>query len=464
MSWFYDLQWDLLRYLLTSWVTVREIGRLDSATCHRGDRARFFRVVKARQFVALQHRKLVERPQERLDLKRDATMWLFKRCIGVSQLLVTTAFEEFSERKFRYLKRHGKKVREVIFTYHTITEDPKGRDAVLDQIRARCPKVLLLDWIPGIEVEACTRFAEKWKGLTHVNICYFITGEALLVIGRECKTLTHLQASCRDGAPAWMAFLEHCSCHLQSLTSGDVFYDDFCIILARRCHQLRKLSIGDPDSYGELTDEALFTLADSCQLLESVTLTPNFGITDAGIVALATKLKLKELSIADGDTITVASTAEEAENTPRLTDRSLQAVCTHGRYLRELHVIDCFSMTDGGLAVMVTGCPQLEVLSVIRSNWNRSALDAVISSCPLLREFMCISDSFQVPLEAVRALARRCPLLEEVSLNGMELGDAGTRALVSGCPTLYNFCIEGYDVIRQGRLFHGAHMRFWGTI
>jgi hypothetical protein len=55
-----------------------------------------------------------------------------------------------------------------------------------------------------------------------------------------------------------------------------------------------------------------------------------------------------------------------------------------------------------------------------------------------------------VPSAAVLALAECCPLLEEVGVRGVEIGDEEITALVRGCPVLRRLQITGTSVTLEG--------------
>jgi hypothetical protein len=92
--------------VLLSWVSVGELGRLDTAFCNRVSRKQFLRFIRSRHFVI----RLLYEPREYnsflLEKNRDRIgEWLLTRGIAVRSLIVTEAFAKNSNRRRYYLKK-----------------------------------------------------------------------------------------------------------------------------------------------------------------------------------------------------------------------------------------------------------------------------------------------------------------------------------------------------------------------
>jgi hypothetical protein len=454
MCWIYEHPSCLLRLVLSEWLDVTDVGKLDSATCSC-DRASYLNMVK--DDVTISGKEILNQ----------VTKWVLKRGIALTWVTVNQAFGESTSDRVKYLKIKGRSVRGIKTSN---TDLGQFWDSVVRELCEFCPAVTFLEWSGPLGHGTTCMMIGAWSGLlTHITLKANITGAELIEIGGTCHMLVDLDVGCSDSA-AWSQFFLVCSRTLQSIFECQQFDDSICEAVALRCSQLRKLT----GLSGKITDVALKRFGELCPLLESVCfesyflLLPRSQITDASIVAIAVSGALTELALQRCDNVTDRGMQAVARHCPRLkrlvlddcqgvTDYTLKMIGQHCNALHTLDVSRCYYITHVGLAAVASGCLRLEELHISNNMHLGAGVAHIARGCPCLRVFF----AYDVPLseEAVQTLARHCPRLTHVGVEGREVGNAAICQLAQGCPELTSLYIFFTSVSKRGLLAIKKHCK-----
>jgi hypothetical protein len=479
--WLWNLPEVLINHVLSLWIGVRDIGRLDSAMCGNIIRNSFLHFIHASRLTIHQCYEPHELKNAG-DLTNQFMIWIVKRNLALTELTVTLTFARNKHSRTVYLQRHGIRIKSVTFQEWDMKVCSNAE--VMNDLCEQCPNVLALVWGVKTSVEARPQILDRWKQLMVLRLrvatdsstwsSLLLTGRDLVVICKDCQALTELALE-RDveqhldrilPAPIATAILQVCSPNLEllsmdaGLTAGDY------AIVASRFPQLRELRVFP----GLAHDAALVALSAGCPKLNcapvsrwyvsdvgilalarngaitSLIIPHSRYVTDAGILAAAAHCSLlKSIDFSRCKQFTDTALVALAEGCPllesiiveycsSLTDTTLVAI---GRYCHSLHVlgISGTNVTQAGLTAIAEGCPLLVELSACHCTEAGSAIEAMAQHCPRLRKLVVWSAN--VPAQAVLALAERCPLLETVDVSfNSEVGDQEVTALVHGCRNL----------------------------
>ncbi|PKI55277.1 F-box/LRR-repeat protein 12 [Punica granatum] len=100
----------------------------------------------------------------------------------------------------------------------------------------------------------------------------------------------------------------------------------------------------------------------------------------------------------------------------KLPDSGLAQLQFSGHDLRALHMDCCFGITDNGISLISTSCPNLAVISLYRCNVTDAGLEALACSCLGLRDVNLAYCSL-ITDRGVSALSQRCRELQAVKVS-----------------------------------------------
>jgi hypothetical protein len=460
---FWNLPEELTGDLLACWLDVKDTCRLDSAACARTERSK---LVQLFQRVVIQARYKFHGVSNRADMY---TMWIVRRDIAVTELVVTRTFVENALARRRYLLTNGKYVQAVL-----ILAVYDRCEVLFEDLCLRCPSVVLLNCTTAISPTMSEYIAHSWNKLTHlmvdVNNLHSVTHagtikgcdiDNLFIAVEACQSLVELTVRGIPRLPSNLTrIFQVCSPNMQKISlSAPISSTDYHVIAAR-CPQLRELKIPPIG----LDDAVLESLGTHCPLYTTLQVMYNSNVTDEGIAAVARNGALTSLcvnacaNIIDNGVSYVARCCPLLESVDisgtQLTDATLVAVGQHCHKLRKLNV-DRTGITHEGLYAVAAGCPLLEELCADYCDTVGTALEAIARGCPRLR--VLVAMLAQIPREAALALARCCPLLDSVALYGADIGDKEITALAQGCPALTWLNVSGTSVTALGLLAVRTH-------
>ncbi|CAN7974772.1 unnamed protein product [Ixodes persulcatus] len=257
--------------------------------------------------------------------------------------------------------------------------------AVLSLFVDGCPLLSHLDvegcdGVDDAAVEALCPLA----GLLSVNMssCYQVTDDGLLALARSCPRLVSLNA---DG--------------ISNITDRGV-----CGLAEHLGPQLVCLKLNGE----QLTDKSFGALR-CCSRLETLFVSFAEKITDAGLASIKELRTLRRLKL-DADL--------------QLTARGLGSLFQGGSmgHLISLE-LEGLELDDQALALLVKGCPRLQVLALpIRRDITEAGLATIVNNCPNL-ESLFLPGPYEVQRLCLAGLAVSMPKLRYLRLQLSEMVD-----------------------------------------
>jgi hypothetical protein len=230
------------------------------------------------------------------------TMWIVRRDIAVTELVVTRTFVENASARRRYLLTHGKYVQAVL-----ILAVYDRCEVLFEDLCLRCPNVVLLNCTTAISPTMSEYIAHSWNMLTHlmvdVNNLHSVTHagtikgcdiDNLFIAVEACQSLVELTVR---GIPRLSFNLTRifqvCSPNMQKISlSAPISTADYHVI-ASRCPQLRELKIPPIG----LDDAVLESLGTHCPLYTTLQVMYNANVTGEGTAAVARNGALTSLCV-----------------------------------------------------------------------------------------------------------------------------------------------------------------------
>jgi len=283
------------------------------------------------------------------------------------------------------IKKHGPTLVDVRVSF----------PALLDQIFAKCTQLERLT-IHSTRDRDIKRHMKKLTSLTSLDLSWTTASDDnLSKILRKANNLKELyldsakvKGKCikEFGSQMRAVSLKACS----TLEGRNVQY------LSKSCPNLEELYLSDCN----LTDESVMALA-SCVHLKRLTLSGNQNLTTHSLRQVAQHC-------------TAIQVLELATLARAVTNELLQLIASNMPHLQELNLNSCYNITDDAL-VSLKSCKQLSKLSIVEArNMTNSGIKAV-ASLPL--RYLCIDYCSQIT-DGILAL-KRCHTLEEFSLQGL---------------------------------------------
>lgn len=223
---------------------------------------------------------------------------------------------------------------------------------------------------------------------------------------KRCGGITEEGLRYMHDMPVVWGERRHYGCaHLEAfhVARNDSISDQFILVLATLCPQLRTLDIRECPSLGG--DEAMGKIGRlaelSCLKLETLNRVSDQGFRNFFLGGLPKK-SLKSLSLI---------------GCPKVTDVSLRCIAKSARNLRQLNLHRNVSVTDGGLGYLATGLRHVSVLQATELGMvSNEGVQLIARKCTRLR-YLDISHCPRLTWEVLPAL-RRLRRLESLGLSG----------------------------------------------
>jgi hypothetical protein len=298
----YRLPSDLTVNLLLSWVSVEEVGRLDSATCNNTERRCFESLLDGNDFVFRNRHQPIKGRTDMFSKPHLFTTWLIKRKIAVEELML---FAEYclscgNIERYNYLRRKGRHIRKIDIRESVAYIEPL--EALMAHVCESCPNLVMIEcnvhlfWTPGTAGGDSLAFVQMMGAECQHRHCMLysphgFSNTELAILGDACPKLNVIGKLCTNVTDAGLASIARngaltvlCTVYCEALTdAGLQAVAADCPLLEdvdlRTCHQL--------------TDVTLFALGQHCHKLRTLR-TPEFSTTGEGIHAIAAGCPLLE--------------------------------------------------------------------------------------------------------------------------------------------------------------------------
>lgn len=416
--------------ILSEYVLIEDIARLDASTCQYAHRPSLSEIYQDPGFILrFQHHKYVH-------CDGAVVEWLRLRRMAVEAIKLRHGV--VARRLTDYLRMIGQYVTMLNFA---ADKQDSISVASFKTIIGICPNLKVLVDIPNS----------------------FLTSHAMKVLRQHCPLLERLKVTNTDGNACDAAELRHlleggftslvklelpviadilavaevigrnCSC-LESLRVGTLGpVTDASVAALSSCHRLQSLDIHNIFQ-GQLTEVSLIQLSQHCRDLTHLSLPKGQYLTHEGLSALARGCaKLHHLSF-QGATRTEA--ARESAVSP------FSAAPFHN--LRELDLL-CSDVSDADAVSLASNCPPLQQLNVEWcTHFTAVGVQRVAAQCSgLLRIHLPPLESAEAVDTAISAIAGSCHQLTHVSFTKCaEIRPAALSLLARGCPLIASIRVE----------------------
>ncbi|KYN03547.1 Putative RNA-binding protein EEED8.10 [Cyphomyrmex costatus] len=238
---------------------------------------------------------------------------LIKFCLGPSTYSC--------DNELKYLFKQNRNLECLVITRNNIL----GKSLLF--LPEQTVHTIILDRLDYLQDNHLSMALRKLENLTHlaINECLGIAKHTLEIIGQHCKNLKILEL---NG-------------NFPSVQTADMLY----LVHLINLHDL-KITYNP-----KISDDFFTDLVQHCQQLINVDITGCCNVSDAGLAAIATLVKLEKLIVSYID---------------QVTDEGLENICG----LKELECRRC-SFSDRGIIMLIRSSPQLKLLDLSGCNYIR---------------------------------------------------------------------------------------------
>mmetsp|Transcript_14262 Transcript_14262/g.27833 ORF Transcript_14262/g.27833 Transcript_14262/m.27833 type:complete len:452 (+) Transcript_14262:93-1448(+) len=313
-------------------------------------------------------------------------------------------------------------------------------------------------WNRGVNVWRSEVPRYCWKEVASKRVFHYGPGDAeILVLARECRSLTHLNlAPCHNVSnDALFAVANGCPQLTQLHTTSSSISDAVVAALTSCCPLLTSLDLCQSR---ELSNAAMYTIADHCPRLQLLRIKPSVpadnrpAINDLGAMAVVSACSmLRDLNL--GSFVCTDATAKAiASSSVRLVSLTLNL---GGLKLRRSQRI-----SESGLAAIAAGCLWLEELRLHQASWLRDGEAAMLA--PSFSRLKRLSmDECHLSDVGVEEFVRCCPDLIHLALmNNDFITDRSIQMIRSGCPRLESLFLSFNDRLTDACYTLLATMQF----
>lgn len=343
MSWLFDLPTELSASILTTWMGLREIVKLDAAFVLREHRRQLTHLSCPDGYI----NSLVM--CNTTSSQAQFLQWIVYKQLFVLKVSVPSDADVRRRSMVRFFEHAGYNLECVEFHGRNTV----NTGTVIDIIAAHCPalvKLSLCRW-DRFNINSMERLFTVTHALRHLNFsgCRHLSADIMYMVANSCPELRFLSMqSCRYLTDEILCRMVERIPSLQHLEVGDtVVHDAGLRAVAANCPDLRTLKVNE----STITDPALIVLAGKCTKLTNVDVSNCAFLSEFGLRALIDipNNKLKALHLREKHFITDAFLVEIAAKCPNLTHISLSL---------------CFILTDVGVLEFARLCKHLQCLEV----------------------------------------------------------------------------------------------------
>lgn len=456
---------EVVRQILSAFLNLADIVRLDSASLVRSDREQ----------IQLRYQGTTPTNVGHLIINLQAAQWLTSRAVSLHFIMLSHSMIDGWSTELSPMMREVKS----ILVYPGISFDCsrandvfgncsqlqrislkhcKVQSDALQVIMSLCPQLRELD-LTNADVRIIGPLLSSRLTALTLSMSKLVDDDTIIAVATACTNLRILM-------------LDHC--HKCTRVSVDA--------IATNLPQLQQLGLL---GWRDLPDQSITSLVASCTDLRGIHFANSDMLSSGGIFALAAHCQRLELfSLNCCEQVTVAAFVALVSSCPAMhylrIDTANEIFAALSAYCPSLSTLiicpDIMGHMPGIpgelVARLLRNCPSLHHLSIsqfsplpsceglvssveiLHLSWAPARDDEQVSSlvrlCPRLRE-LHLEHCWQVSDATILLLAECCPLLQAVSLEGMaNLTDASVVALSQRCPHLRHTnlrsCVQLTDV------------------
>ena len=401
---FLEFSHDIVGNVLTGWLLLSEVARLDSAFCNINDRTHFLNLISSEGFVA---KETVIVPHMlnylgwQVKRKVKTTGVLLNGSLADSYLLFATTIGTHTE----CIELQGMQNK-----FADLMAELTGEFRNLKQIKlVQCGNIVGIksllkraeSTLQEITIDTCTfdsdaHFGElSFPRMQSLNLTNVRDDGNFLTILCCCPQLQKLalQSVHSTKKVCWRSMSRYTlTLRRLSLSNCDALLSSTAVVdLAQNCPALTDLELG---LFSALSDQAVIAFTENCPALDSITLSSS--CTDAALTAIATNCgaKLCCLSITryGGET-------------------GLNALINYCPNLRSFKASHLYSTELEMLICFISSMPELEEVALQYSDLSDAVLDAV-ASCGEKLLHLDLSSSRNFSSVGLASVAFSCPNLQ----------------------------------------------------
>jgi hypothetical protein len=467
--------------ILTSWLGLADIARLDSSVCSQAKRPSALALLYSP--VNVYDSSLIIDDLSVFTAENFAS-WLLMRDAEVTGISVSEAFVRKWDRTEDYLKAHGTRIRKIAFSVLNRFTFPAN---FLQRFRQACPNVTEVSCPGSFQLAEYEMLVEAWPKLTKISTAHGLCDAGLLLIAQFCRKLEYIDIAVGN------ALSEFAKARFIVSVPGTVKYlRMYSHGGNQRVYQglYRAVSMANlpllrvVDLYAVLTDDVLLEIAQRCPLLDTLLLQSNNSITGRALHSLPSLCRLQCIRITSVngcsglDIVSLVFANRATLRTFQFDDSdSTTALLTALSQCAQLQELDISPYWDkgevAGWSAVAQGCPRLISLRAVEAGMTDDDLCAVARGCPRLQRLtLHKGDECKLTDRSLQAIAAHCPDLRALELRGCdEVTDIGFCAIAVGCTRLSSLKLGGicsditfYAMAQHSRALQTLHLDLLATI
>ncbi|XP_031253609.1 F-box protein SKIP2 [Pistacia vera] len=307
----------------------------------------------------------------------------------------------------------------------------------------------------SINDDAFVLISIRCQNLTRLKLrgCREITDHGITTFAQNCKTLKKLSCgSCTFGAKGINSVLDHCTLleelsikRLRGIRDGiQLIGPGASAASSLKSICLKELVNGqcfEPLVIGAKnlkTLKIIRCLGDWDNVLDIIGDSKNTSLNE---------IHLERLQVTDRG-LTAISNCSSIENlhivkAPECTNKGLVSVAQKCSLLRKLHIDGWRSnkIGDEALIAVAKHCPNLQELVLIGVNATHLSLTAIACNCSKL-ERLALCGSGAIGDAEIACISAKCVALKKLCIKGCAISDLGIEALAWGCPNLVKIKVK----------------------
>jgi hypothetical protein len=439
----------VLGEILTNWLELADVGRLDSAVCCRGKRHAVLSVLYSPVAVHKTRNLLHDFCPRAAD---QFTAWLFSRNVFVTGLYVSRSFIQSHEQRDTYLQHCGHSVECIHFGLES--RQPKPIVA-LSSFCCNVKEIICFDTLVLADNQI---MLHSWPSLRCITAHNPICDASMALIAQTCRKLEAVNICSNAGVKsdqACAAFIAALPSTVRSLILRKGFgarrsIDLYQCVCKADLPRLREVSF----DVVSITDATLLSLAQRCSL-QCLKLNWHDSVAGIGLMAALQHCQLQELSLESVHGLGPACVTAAL----RAVRSTLQKLTFHGS-LAEINAVvqtvaeSCSNMQELRVTCRsrlfaenvqwhsLQGCPLLTTC-VVDCPMSARGLWALAKGCRGLQCLVVRGEWSSIDDQASLALAAHCTGLWSVELGSSVVTDTGLCALVQRCRNLSSITLAG---------------------
>jgi hypothetical protein len=204
MSILFNLTDVLAAGILTDWLEIADVVRMDSAACCGAGQQRRS-LLATLYFPTTVYNTSPLLKDFNLRTADRFTIWLFSRNICVTGIYISRTFLLENDQRVNYLQRCGRSITTIcsedMDPHHVLPVIPFA------DLCRHCPNVVDITCPLDFTLSEYQTIAQTWPNLTRIVIARGACAESLFTIARNCRRLVHVEIDAFIAKPAKAQFV-----------------------------------------------------------------------------------------------------------------------------------------------------------------------------------------------------------------------------------------------------------------